>query len=182
LIPEGADTARTVKDVEEERRKVRAYHGKVDEERRDILVYDTAPLTDSLTIVGPISAVVYAASSAKDTDWFVRLSEVAQDGEVFQLVEGKIRARFRESVRDPKPLAPGEIIAYDLDLWHTGITVPPGSKLRAEVASASFPMFSRNLNTGGRNEREKKFVAAEQTIYHDPEHPSHVLLPVIPGR
>ena len=76
-------------------------------------------------------------------------------------------------------LEPGKIYEYHLDLWHTGITIGKGERLRAEVASASFPMFSRNLNTGGHNETETEYISATQTIYHDREHPSHVLLPVI---
>jgi predicted acyl esterase len=80
----------------------------------------------------------------------------------------------------PEFLKPGEIYEYTLDLWHTGITIPAGDSLRVEVASASFPMFSRNLNTGGHNETDTNFVKAEQKIYHDKLHPSHLLLPVIP--
>ncbi len=168
--------------IEELRTFHKAYHAKVNAERKDILVYDTEPLVEPLTLAGPVSAVLYAASSAKDTDWFVRLSEVVADGTIFQLVEGKIRARYRSSFRKPELLRPGEICEYQLDLWQTGITVPAGAKLRVEVASASFPMFSRNLNTGGHNETESEFVAAEQTIYHDAEHPSHLVLPVIPAQ
>ena len=145
----------------------------------DILVYETPPMTDSLVIAGPVSAVLYASSSAKDTDWFMRLSEIDEKGRVFPLVHGTIRARYRESFSKPKLLAPGEIYEYRLDLWQTGITIPKGRKLRVEVASAAFPMFSRNLNTGKHNETETKFVTATQKIYHDAEHPSHVLLPVI---
>lgn len=175
------DDQPTERSIEELRGLNRAYHAKVNAERTDILVYDTEPLTEPLTIAGPISAVLYASSSAKDTDWFVRLSEVAADGAIFQLVEGKVRARYRESFREPLPLEPGKVYEYALDLWQTGITVPAGAKLRVEVASASFPMFSRNLNTGGHSEKEKRFVTAEQMIYHDAEHPSHLLLPVIPS-
>jgi predicted acyl esterase len=83
-------------------------------------------------------------------------------------------------VKKAELLTPGRIYEYKLDLWHTGITIPAGARLRVEVASALFPMFSRNLNTGGHNETETKFVPAKQVIYHDKEHPSHVLLPVIP--
>jgi predicted acyl esterase len=72
------------------------------------------------------------------------------------------------------------VYEYQLDLWQTGITIPKGRRLRVEVASASFPSFSRNLNTGGHNETETRYVAAEQTIYHSKDYPSHVLLPVIP--
>ena len=77
-------------------------------------------------------------------------------------------------------MEPNQVYEYALDLWQTGITVPKGQRLRVEIASASFPNFSRNLNTGGHNETETKFVAAEQTIYHDAQHPSHVVVPMIP--
>src|SRR5262249_7755158 len=95
-------------------------------------------------------------------------------------VEGKVRARFRRSMSRPELLEPGKVTEYQLDLWQTGITIPAGRRLRVEVASASFPMFSRNLNTGGHNEKETEYLAAEQTIYHSQEYPSHVLLPAIP--
>ena len=180
------DTAETAKrdtsevvSTEDEIEKAYAYYGRIDETRSDILVYDTEPMRDSLVIAGPVSAVLYASSTAKDTDWFVRLSEVDEKGIVFPLAHGTIRARFRESHAKPKLLEPGAIHEYRIDLWQTGITIPKGRVLRVEVASAAFPTFSRNLNTGGHNEKEKKFVKATQTIYHDADHPSHVLLPVI---
>ncbi|UCD94476.1 MAG: CocE/NonD family hydrolase, partial [Candidatus Zixiibacteriota bacterium] len=169
-----------VKSIDEEIEKKIAYYGKVNGERSDMLVYDTPSMDKPLTFAGPISAVLYGASSAKDTDWFMRLSKVDEDGTVFPLVHGVIRARYRDSFSEPEMLEPGKIYGYHLDLWHTGITIQEGEKLRAEVTSASFPTFSRNLNTGGHNETETEYVTATQTIYHDKDHPSHVLLPVIP--
>ncbi len=144
-------------------------------------MYETPPLSESLTLAGPVSAVLFAASSAKDTDWFMRLSKVDSTGQVFPLVHGVIRARYRNSFAEPQLLEPDKVYEYHLDLWQTGVTIPAGEKLRVEVASASFPMFSRNLNTGGHNETETVFVSARQTIYHDKDRPSHVLLPVIPS-
>jgi hypothetical protein len=143
-------------------------------------VYQTDPLTEPLTFAGPVSAVLYASTSAKDTDWFMRLVEVEKDGKTFSLTEGKIRARFRRSLKKPEMLTPGQIYEYTLDLWQTGINIPKDHRLRVEVSSASFPLFSRNLNTGGHNETEVNYVPAEQTVYHDAARPSHVLLPVIP--
>jgi putative CocE/NonD family hydrolase len=148
--------------------------------RRDLLVYVSEPMGKPYTFAGPVSAVLYAASSAKDTDWFMRLMTVDDKGKVFPLVEGKIRARFRQSMSRPSLLEPGKVYEYALDLWQTGITVPKGHRLRVEIASAAFPLFSRNLNTGGHNETETKFVTAEQTIYHNAEYPSHVVLPMLP--
>ncbi len=175
---ETCDSTKTLS-IEAERRRMIAYYGTIDETRRDILVYDTEPMVDSLVIAGPVSAVLYASSSAKDTDWFMRLSAVGPDGVVFPLVHGTIRARFRESYAEPKMLRPGEICEYRLDLWQTGVMIPKGHKLRVEVASAAFPTFSRNLNTGKHNEKSTKYVSAAQRVYHDAGHPSHVLLPVI---
>jgi putative CocE/NonD family hydrolase len=155
-------------------------------DRKDILVYTTEPFDKPYTIAGPVSAVLYAASSARDTDWFVHLLEVDQDGKASILWAndsgGHIRARYRNSLAKPELLKPGEIYKYTIDLWHTGVTIAPGHRLRVEVSSAGFPLFDRNLNTGGSNETETRFVSANQTIYHDAQHPSHVLLPVIPEK
>jgi putative CocE/NonD family hydrolase len=165
--------------VEEEIARHRAFYNRIDSMRQDILVYETPPMEKPLTFAGPISAVLYASSSAKDTDWFMRLSMIRADGNVYQLVHGVIRARYRNSLSNPEMLEPGEVYEYRLDMWQTGITVPVGARLRVEVASADFPRFSRNLNTGGHNETETEYIVAGQAIYHDKDHPSHILLPVI---
>jgi putative CocE/NonD family hydrolase len=170
---------RKEKSVEEQKKLEEAYHDNITRARRDILVYQSEPLAKPLTFAGPVSATLHASTSARDTDWFMRLMEVDKAGKIFQLVEGKIRARFRRSTRTPELLKGGEVVEYTLDLWQTGITIPAGHRLRVEVASASFPTFSRNLNTGGHNEKETRHVTAEQAIYHNRERPSCIVLPVI---
>ena len=176
---ESEENEKKVRTADERKAEAKAYHHKITAERKDILVYQTDVLTRPLTFAGPISAVLSASSSAKDTDWFMSLMEVNKDGEIFVLTQGKIRARYRKSMQTPELLKPNEIYEYTLDLWQTGITIPAGSRLRIEVASAAFPLFSRNLNTGGHNETETKYVSAQQMIYHDAKHPSYVLLPVV---
>ena len=151
-----------------------ARRGKVTGSRQDILVYTTEPFTSPYTMVGPVSAVIYASSSARDTDWFVHLVEVDENGAFLPLIGvdcGKVRARYRISLNKTRFLKPGEIYKYSIDLWQTGITIRPGHRLRIELASADFPSYSRNLNTGGNNETGTKFVSANQAIYHDPKHP-----------
>jgi putative CocE/NonD family hydrolase len=180
LPPSEKDADKDKEPAKEKKPEEKDRREEVTKSRRDLLVYVSEPMDKPYTFAGPVSAVLYAASSAKDTDWFMRLMTVDDKGKVFPLVEGKIRARFRQSMSQPSLLEPGKVYEYALDLWQTGITVPKGHRLRVEVASAAFPMFSRNLNTGGHNETETKFVTAEQTIYHNAEHPSHVLLPMIP--
>src|SRR5215471_9248670 len=151
--------------------------------RKDLLIYTTAPFEKPYTFAGPVSAVLYAASSARDTDWFVHLLDIDEKGKPSTLWAnasgGHIRARYRNSLTKPELLAPRKIYEYKIDLWHTALTVLPGHRLRIEVMSAGFPAHDRNLNTGGNNETEATFVKADQTIYHDAAHPSHILLPAI---
>jgi len=177
---ESEEQEKQVRSSEDKKKEREAFHEKVTQARRDILVYLSEPFKQPFTFAGPVSATLYASSSARDTDWFMSLMEVDKDGKIFHLVGGRIRARFRRSTKKTELLKPGQVYEYKLDLWQTGITIPAGRRLRVEVASASFPMFSRNLNTGGHNETETKYVAAEQVIHHDQRYPSHVLLPVIP--
>lgn len=164
---------------EQEDKEREDHHDKVVASRRDILVYTSEPMAEDTTFAGPVSAVLYAATTAKDTDWFVTLVEVDAAGKPFQLVQGRLRARYRASLAKPTLLVPGKIEKYTLDLWQTGITVKKGERLRVEIASAAFPMWSRNLNTGGHNETETAFVPATQAILHSAAYPSHVLLPKI---
>jgi len=150
------------------------------QERQDLLIYRSPPLEKPLTIAGPLTAVLHAATDARDTDWFLRFAVEDAEGEIRYLAEGRIRARYRKSHARPELLEPGEVFAYTIDCWQTGVTVVTGERLRVEVASAAFPLFSRNLNTGGHNETETEYVVAHQVIYHDALRPSHLLLPVIP--
>jgi len=142
--------------------------------RQDILVYQTEPLEDSLMVAGPVTARLYAATSGKDTDWVVYWRIVGEDGKTqYPMGRGTLRARFRNSPHNPELPEPHEIYEYRLDLWHTGIFLPAGNRIRLEIASACFPSFSRNLNTGGNNETETEYVTATQKIYHTEEYPSH---------
>ncbi len=154
--------------------------------RKDILVYTTEPFEKPYTMAGPVSAVLYAATSARDTDWFVHLTELDEDGKCYVLWAndsgGHIRARYRNSVAKAELLQAGRVYKYTIDLWHTGVTIAPGHRLRVEVSSAAFPLFDRNLNTGGNNETETRFVTAEQTVFHDAKRASYILLPMIPEK
>jgi hypothetical protein len=180
LYEESEEEEKKVKSSEERKKEAKAYRENMAQSRRDILVYVSDPFDKPYTFAGPLSAVLYASTSARDTDWFVRLIEIDDEGESLPLAEGKIRARFHRSMKSPELLKPGKVYQYTLDLWQTGITIKAGHRLRVEIASASFPLFSRNLNTGGHNEKETRYVSAEQTIYHNRKYPSHILLPMIP--
>ncbi len=155
-------------------------YSKVHATRKDLLAFTSAPFTKEMEITGPMSATIYAASDALDTDWNVMLLDVYPDGRVMRIQDGVARARFREGFDKPKPLVPGTVYQYNIDMWYTGIVIPAGHKLRVTIASAAFPKYDRNLNTGGDNERDTKFVSAHQQVLHDADHPSRIRLPVIP--
>jgi putative CocE/NonD family hydrolase len=147
--------------------------------REDILVYETEPLTDSLLVMGPVSLRLYASSSAKDTDWVAYWRIIDEQGEQVPMGRGTLRARFRNSPRHPELLREHQIYEYTLDLWHMGMLIEKGWRIRLEIASACFPAFSRNLNTGGGNETETEYVTAEQRVFHSHSYSSHLLLPVV---
>ncbi len=176
---ESAEEERGRFSMEERKRRRQRYYAILDSTRDDILVYETSPLEKPLTFAGPIEARLYASTTARDTDWFIRLSEVSPEGKIFMLVEGRLRARYRNGNDAPSLLTPGVIYCYTIDMWQTAIRLEQGSRLRVEIASASFPAFSRNLNTGRHNETGRRYIKARQRVFHDPEHPSYVLLPVL---
>jgi len=146
------------------------------QERTDVLVYTTASLKCDLDVVGPLRFILYASSSAVDTDFGVRLSDVFPDGRAVHLQNGVLRARYRNLEGVPELLEPGRIYRLEIDLWATANRFKAGHRLRVDISSADFPRFDRNANLGGASGHP---IPAQQTIYHDAEHPSHLLLPVV---
>ncbi len=151
------------------------------ERRDDVLVYSTPPLTEELEVCGPLRVRLFAATSAKDTDWTAKVLDVHPNGYAQRLNDGIIRARFRQGLDREVLLQPGEVAEYEIDCWATCVRLRKGHRLRLEISSSAFPKFDRNLNTGGPLGKEAKGQIAEQTIYHDAARPSHLLVPVIPG-
>ncbi|HXI28259.1 MAG TPA: CocE/NonD family hydrolase [Vicinamibacterales bacterium] len=149
-------------------------------ERKDMLTYTTAALSKDTEITGPMTATLWAVTDAKDTDWNVMILHVYPDGRVERIQDGIVRARFRDGFDKPSLVEPGRAYKYDVDLWFTSRVIPAGHRLRVTVASAAFPKYDRNLNTGGDNERDTKYVVARQRILHDSAHRSFVRLPLIP--
>jgi putative CocE/NonD family hydrolase len=150
------------------------------ERRPDVLCYTSPPLARDTEVTGPIVARLWAASSAPDTDWLIKLVDVYPDGYAFRLSEGMIRARYRESQERPTLLEPGRIYQYTIELAPVGNLFRAGHRIRVEVASASFPQYDRNMNTGQAFGADTVGVSAVQLVYHDADHPSHVELPLVP--
>ena len=159
-------------------------HGVADqrpaEDRPDVLVYTSAPLERELELTGPITAQLFAASSAVDTDFTAKLVDVAPDGYARNLQDGIVRARYRTSARRPALITPGQVYEYKIDLWATSHVFQAGHRLRVEISSSNFPRFDRNPNTGAPLGEDDRLETAQQTVLHTAAHPSHILLPVIP--
>ncbi|MCP4656941.1 MAG: CocE/NonD family hydrolase, partial [bacterium] len=150
------------------------------EERPDVLVYTSDPLEGDLNVIGPLKVVLYVSSSAKDTDFTAKLLDVHPGGSAYNLQEGILRARYREGYDKSLRMEAGEVVRLEIDLHATAHTFAPGHRIRLEVASSNFPRFDRNLNTGGNNYDETEWVVANNTVHHSPEHPSHVVLAIVP--
>jgi uncharacterized protein len=159
-----------------------AYDQRPNEERPDVLVWSSPPLETDLEVTGPVRIMLYAASTAPDTDFTAKLIDVYPDGTAYNLTEGIIRARFRRSVWDsPELLIPGRIYEFTLDLQPTSNVFFAGHQIRVHLTSSNFPLWDRNPNTGHRQGMDGEIQVARQAVYHDPLYPSHILLPVIPG-
>jgi putative CocE/NonD family hydrolase len=148
-------------------------------DREDVLLYMSDPVSEPLEVTGPLKLVLYAASSAPDTDFTGKLMDIAPDGNARILSDGIVRARYRNGTDQAELLTPGAAVKYEIDLWSTSNEFQTGHRIGLAVSSSNFPRFSRNLNTGGDNERESHFEVARQTILHDAGHPSHLVLPVL---
>jgi uncharacterized protein len=151
------------------------------ERRRDVLVYSSAPLRRDLEVIGPVRVVLYASTSARDTDFTAKLVDVFPDGRAQNLTDGILRLRFRHSLEQPVLARPGEICKLTIDAGVTGNVFLKGHRIRVEISSSNFPRFDRNLNTGGAIADDTELRKASQTVYHDTLHPSHVVLPVVAG-
>ena len=150
------------------------------EARPDVLVYSTPPLDTDTEVTGPITLDLFAGSSAVDTDFTAKLVDVWPNGYAQNLTEGILRARYRESRSEAKLIEPGKIYEYKIDLWSTSNVFLKGHRIRLEVSSSNFPRFDRNLNTGKPAATDSQFIKATNTIYHDKDHPSALILPVVP--
>ena len=149
------------------------------EHRADVLVYTTPVLAEPVEVVGPVKLVLHASSSAPDTDFVAKLVDVYPDGRSINVAEGILRALHREGADRQVPMVPRHPYEMEIDMIGTAVLFKAGHRIRVHVTSSHFPQFARNLNTGEPFGTTESWVVAEQTVYHSPGRPSHVLLPVV---
>ena len=153
--------------------------------RSDVLTFQTPPLEADVEVTGPITVKLHASSSARDTDFTAKLIDVCPltdeypDGLSINLTDSIIRARYRNGWDTPELLEPGKVYEFVFELYPTSNVFKKGHRIRLDISSSNWPRFDVNPNTGGDLGVERRLEIAEQTIYHEPEHPSHVVLPII---
>jgi uncharacterized protein len=151
------------------------------ENRDDVLIYSSKPFAEDLEVTGPVTLELWVKSSAVDTDFTAKLADVSPDGFAMNLNDGILRMRYRNSPEKQELVNPGQVYKITVDLWATSNVFKKGHIMRLDVSSSNFPRFDRNLNTGAEQATSREFVSATNTILHDTEHPSALVIPVMPG-
>jgi putative CocE/NonD family hydrolase len=149
--------------------------------RNDVLVYTSEPQQADLEVTGRLLFKLYAASSAKDTDFTAKLVDVHPNGYAQILKDGVIRARYRNSFKKQELLTPDKVYEYTIDLWSTSHVFQKGHRIQVEISSSNFPKFDRNPNTGHKFGEDAELQKATQTIHHNNQFASHIILPVVPS-
>ena len=152
------------------------------EGRPDVLCFISEMLAADLEMTGPVRVTLHAATSAADTDFTAKLVDVWPDGRALSVTDGIVRARYRSGDGLSRPITPGEVYRYTIDLVATSQVFKAGHRLRVDVASSNFPCYDRNPGNGAPagTATPADFVIAEQTVFHDAGRPSYITLPVIP--
>jgi len=150
--------------------------------RSDILSYTTDPLGEDMEIAGPIKVYLSGSSDCLDTDFTAKLIDVWPTGELMLVGDGILRARYRNSFATPELMSgnPADVYEFTISMGDICQVFKEGHSIRVDISSSSFPKHDRNLNTGGELYTETEMEIAENTIYHDDDHPSYIVLPVMP--
>lgn len=157
-----------------------AHDQRMNEFRNDVLVYSTPVLESDLLLTGEVKAKIFAASNCCDTDFTATLVAVAPCGTAINIVNGIVRASYRNSLSKPEPIVPGEVYEYEIKVGSTAALIKAGHSLRLEISSSNFPHFDRSSNDSVRLGYNGFFEqkVARQTVFHDDRYPSCVMLPV----
>ncbi len=157
-------------------------------ERRDVLVFRTAPLANDMEVTGTVEVKLFVRSTAPDTDFTAKLiDEVPPNADYplgfdLNLGDSILRTRYREGLdHQAAPLRPEQIVPVTITLYPTSNVFKKGHRIRLDVSSSNYPRFDVNPNTGDPLGDYRRVVPADNTVCHDPAHPSQLVLPVIPA-
>jgi len=156
--------------------------------RNDVVVFQTEPLKEDIEVTGEIRVRLWASSSALDTDFTAKLIDVYPSSKDYpggfdlNIGDGIMRARFRDSRKNEKLMTPGQIYEFEIRLYPTSNIFKKGHRIRVDIAGSNFPRFDINPNSGEQLNNNRRKVKAVNTIYHDRNRSSHILLPVISSK
>ena len=150
------------------------------EKRGDVLCYTTPELKKDMEVTGPLQVHLFAATSARDTDFTAKICHIYPDGRSYNLAEGIMRASGLKFADRPELITPGEPYEYVITLGNTSQLFRKGHRIRIQISSSNFPQYDRNMNTGNPIGEDDRGIIAKQTIYHQSGYASYLDLPVIP--
>ncbi|MBC8218857.1 MAG: CocE/NonD family hydrolase [Planctomycetes bacterium] len=148
-------------------------------DRPDVLTFTSDELDEHLEVTGAVKVKLWASSSATDTDFTAKLSDVYPDGREMIVLDGIIRARHRNSMAKSELMKPGKVYEFGIDLWSMSLVFSPGHRIRVAISSSNAPRFEPNPNTGKPCGTDDQTIVATNHIFLDADHPSHILLPIV---
>jgi putative CocE/NonD family hydrolase len=150
-------------------------------QRWDVLIYQSQILEEDLAIAGIPEFMLYAASTAIDTDWVIKLLDIYPDGRQMLVSMGVLRAKYRDSWTSPAWLESDQVYEYKIKLRPTCQNFAKGHRLGVAIASAAFPLIERHSNTqkSPSSAQVSDFVEATQQIFYGADFPSHLKLPLL---
>jgi uncharacterized protein len=155
-------------------------------QRRDVMVFQTEPLSTAVEVTGPVVVKLFVSSSARDTDFTAKLLDVYPRNADYPLGfdlnigDSITRMRYRDSLERSSLMEPGVIYPVEIHLYPTANLFARGHRIRVDISSSNFPRFDLNPNTGDPLQEHRRMVPADNAVYHDREHASHIVLPIIP--
>lgn len=154
--------------------------------RNDVLVFETPPLAEPMEVTGRLIVKLWIASSAPDTDFTAKLVDVYPPNKDFpagvelNVADSIVRARYRDSLEKAVFMKPGQVYPVTIEMYPTSLVFGKGHRIRVDISSSNFPRFDVNPNTGEPLNNNRRWAVAENAVYHDADHPSQIILPVIP--
>src|SRR5438045_3896737 len=155
--------------------------------RNDVLVFQTPPLASDIEVTGRLIVKLTASSDALDTDFTAKLIDVYPPNADFpagvdlNVADSIVRGRYRASREHAELMTPGQVYEFTIEMYPTSLVFKKGHRIRLDVSSSNFPRFDLNPNTGEPLNDNHCWRVAENSVYHDPQHPSRIILPIIPA-
>jgi putative CocE/NonD family hydrolase len=156
--------------------------------RQDVVVFQTPALERAMEVTGRLVVKLWASSDAPDTDFTAKLIDVYPPSPDFpagvdlNIGDSIVRARYRESLKTAKMLETDRPVEFTIEMYPTSLVFRPGHRIRLDISSSNFPRFDVNPNTGEPLNQNRRWRVADNAVYHDAQHPSRIILPIVPAR